>query len=105
MPKMNCFWADHAALLSPQTFAGGGPAPHSVRIFRGLTMPKNKKKTTPTGKILQGKNHKRTAELAEPDGDLRTYTIRDYRLEKPCFTSRQVRSDDGDGVRYEVESS
>jgi TPP-dependent pyruvate/acetoin dehydrogenase alpha subunit len=67
-------------------------------------MPKNKKKTTPTGKILQGKNHKRTAELAEPDGDLRTYTIRDYRLEKPRFTSRQVRSDD-DGVRYEVESS
>ena len=68
-------------------------------------MPKNKKKTTPAGKILQGKNHKRTAELAEPDGDLRTYTIRDYRLEKPRFTSRQVRSDDGDGVRYEVESS
>jgi pyruvate dehydrogenase E1 component alpha subunit/2-oxoisovalerate dehydrogenase E1 component alpha subunit len=68
-------------------------------------MPKNKKKITPTGKILQGKNHKRTAELAEPDGDLRTYTIRDYRLEKPRFTSRQVRSDDGDGVRYEVESS
>src|SRR6202140_5176582 len=68
-------------------------------------MPKNKKKTTPTGNILQGKNHKRTAELAEPDGDLRTYTIRDYRLEKPRFTSRQVRSNDDNGVRYEVESS
>src|SRR6202023_3734986 len=53
----------------------------------------------------QGKNHKRTAELAEPDIDLRTYTIRDYRLEKPRFTSRQVRSDDGDGVLYEGESS
>jgi len=36
------------------------------------------------------------------DGDLRTYTIRDYRLEKPCFTLRQVRV--GDEVRYEVES-
>jgi len=35
-------------------------------------------------------------------GDLRTYTIRDYRLEKPSFTLRQVRV--GDEVRYEVES-
>src|SRR5208337_3875891 len=34
--------------------------------------------------------------------DLRTYTIRDYRLEKPSFTLRQVRV--GDEVRYEVES-
>jgi pyruvate dehydrogenase E1 component alpha subunit/2-oxoisovalerate dehydrogenase E1 component alpha subunit len=68
-------------------------------------MPKNKKKATPAGKILQGKNHKRTVELAEPVCDLRTYTIRDYRLETPRFTSRQVRSDDGDGFRYEVESS
>ncbi len=33
---------------------------------------------------------------------LRTYTIRDYRLEKPSFTLRQVRV--GDEVRYEVES-
>jgi pyruvate dehydrogenase E1 component alpha subunit/2-oxoisovalerate dehydrogenase E1 component alpha subunit len=36
------------------------------------------------------------------NGDLRTYTIRDYRLEKPRFTLRQVR-DEG-GVHYEVES-
>jgi pyruvate dehydrogenase E1 component alpha subunit/2-oxoisovalerate dehydrogenase E1 component alpha subunit len=36
------------------------------------------------------------------NGDLRTYTIRDYRLEKPSFTLRQVRL--GDEVRYEVES-
>src|SRR5260370_2812890 len=34
--------------------------------------------------------------------DLRTYTIRDYRLEKPSFTLRQVRS--GDALRYGVES-
>jgi len=33
-------------------------------------------------------------------GDLRSYTILDYRLEKPDFTLRQVRS--GDSVRYEV---
>jgi TPP-dependent pyruvate/acetoin dehydrogenase alpha subunit len=40
---------------------------------------------------------KRTA-----NSDLRTYTIRDYRLEKPSFTLRQVRV--GGEVRYEVES-
>ncbi len=33
---------------------------------------------------------------------LRTYSIREYRLEMPCFTLRQVRV--GDEVRYEVES-
>ena len=42
-------------------------------------------------------SQKRTA-----NSDLRTYTIRDYRLEKPSFTLRQVRV--GDEVRYEVES-
>jgi TPP-dependent pyruvate/acetoin dehydrogenase alpha subunit len=36
------------------------------------------------------------------NSDSRTYTIRDYRLEKPTFTCRQVRS--GDTVCYEVES-
>jgi len=36
------------------------------------------------------------------DGETRTYTIIDYRLEKPSFTLRQVRA--GDEVRYEVES-
>src|ERR1035441_7902302 len=39
---------------------------------------------------------------AVADGDLRSYTIRDYRLEKPRFTLRQVRV--GNEVRYEVES-
>jgi TPP-dependent pyruvate/acetoin dehydrogenase alpha subunit len=42
------------------------------------------------------------AKSAEPSGDLRTYTVRDYRLEKPTFILRQVRV--GDEVRYEVES-
>jgi TPP-dependent pyruvate/acetoin dehydrogenase alpha subunit len=36
------------------------------------------------------------------NSDLRSYSIRDYRLEKPNFTLRQVRS--GDEVRYEVAS-
>ena len=38
----------------------------------------------------------------KPDADSRTYTIRDYRLEKPSFSLRQVRV--SDEVRYEVES-
>jgi TPP-dependent pyruvate/acetoin dehydrogenase alpha subunit len=54
------------------------------------------KKRTPA------KNVKSKAENAATGGDLRTYTIRDYRLEKPSFTLRQVRV--GDEVRYEVES-
>ena len=39
---------------------------------------------------------------ARPNADSRTYTILDYRLEKPSFTLRQVRI--GDETRYEVES-
>jgi hypothetical protein len=42
------------------------------------------------------------AKSGKPNPDLRTYTIRDYRLEKPSFILRQVRA--GDEVRYEVES-
>src|SRR6266404_2304481 len=42
------------------------------------------------------------AKPAVNDGDFRTYTIRDYRLEKPTFTLRQVRTEDT--LRYEVES-
>jgi TPP-dependent pyruvate/acetoin dehydrogenase alpha subunit len=38
----------------------------------------------------------------DPNGDLRTYTIRDYRLEKPSFKLRQVRV--ADQVRYKLES-
>ena len=55
-----------------------------------------------TGSRLPAKSQKLKAESPEPDGDLRTYAIRDYRLEKPSFTLRQVRA--GDEVRYEVES-
>jgi len=61
-----------------------------------------KTKVTPAAKRLPAKNQKPKARSTEPDGDLRTYTIRDYRLEKPSFTLRQVRV--GDEVRYEVES-
>ncbi len=51
---------------------------------------------------FQTKNPKPKTKSAETNGDLRSYTIRDYRLEKPCFTLRQVRV--VDEVRYEVES-
>ena len=38
----------------------------------------------------------------QPSSASRTYTILDYRLEKPAFRLRQVRT--GDEIRYEVES-
>jgi len=57
---------------------------------------------TKGGSDLRAKGQEPKAKSAESGGDLRTYTIRDYRLEKPSFTLRQVRS--GDEVRYEVES-
>jgi TPP-dependent pyruvate/acetoin dehydrogenase alpha subunit len=51
----------------------------------------------------QGKSQKPKAKRSDPVcGDIRTYTIRDYRLEKPSFTLRQIRV--GDDVRYEVKS-
>jgi TPP-dependent pyruvate/acetoin dehydrogenase alpha subunit len=46
------------------------------------------------------KNQQLTGTSHELRGDLRTYTILDYRLEKPDFTMRQVRA--GDGIGYEV---
>jgi TPP-dependent pyruvate/acetoin dehydrogenase alpha subunit len=44
----------------------------------------------------------RAVRSAALNGDVRSYTIRDYRLEKPSFTLRQVCQ--GDAVCYEVES-
>jgi TPP-dependent pyruvate/acetoin dehydrogenase alpha subunit len=58
------------------------------------------KKRTATTRVAK----KKPTRPLEPavNGDLRTYAIRDYRLEKPEFTLRQVRV--GDEVRYEIES-
>ncbi len=67
-----------------------------------------KKKSVPIAKPSQPKNssHNDREEARvrgqQLRGDLHTYTIRDYRLEKPSFTLRQVRV--GDEVRYEVDS-
>jgi TPP-dependent pyruvate/acetoin dehydrogenase alpha subunit len=66
--------------------------------------PVTKKKTTlaaPSGKPTN-QSRPANSEQRTTNSDLRTYTIRDYRLEKPSFTCRQVRT--GDTVRYEVES-
>jgi TPP-dependent pyruvate/acetoin dehydrogenase alpha subunit len=57
------------------------------RIARTLAA---KKKTAPPPKAVVN------------NGDLRTYSIRDYRLEKPSFILQQVRV--GDEVRFEVAS-
>src|ERR1700682_2287153 len=51
---------------------------------------------------LKPQSRQPKAKSAGPDADLRSYTIGDYRLEKPSFTLRQVRT--GDTIRYEVES-
>ena len=55
-----------------------------------------------TSSNLKAKSQLPRAKSAEPGADLRSYTIRDYRLEKPSFTLRQVRT--GDALRYEVKS-
>jgi len=49
------------------------------------------------------RNSKHRGQGTPSAGPLRTYTIRDYRLEKPSFAIRQIRK--GDEVRYEVEGS
>jgi len=68
-------------------------------------MLKNKTKTKHAGTSSNHnpKSHEPRAKETAQNADLRSYTIRDYRLEKPSFTSRQVRV--GDAVRYEVESA
>jgi TPP-dependent pyruvate/acetoin dehydrogenase alpha subunit len=62
------------------------------------------KKTKPRATRAQSSNHKR-ASISEkrPASSQRTYTILDYRLEKPHFELRQV--SDGDSVRYEVSGT
>src|SRR6266702_6304385 len=62
-----------------------------------MAIPKKRTAKRQAKKTLPG-----AAKPAVNDGDFRTYTIRDYRLEKPSFTLRQVRT--GDTLRYEVES-
>src|SRR6266436_1331649 len=62
-----------------------------------MAIPKKRTAKRQAKKTLPG-----AAKLAVNDGDFRTYTIRDYRLEKPSFTMRQVRA--GNALRYEVES-
>jgi TPP-dependent pyruvate/acetoin dehydrogenase alpha subunit len=71
------------------------------------TLPKNGPSTKPTSPktkavALSGNGKGRVTNGAKTDSDIRTYTIRDYRLEKPRFTSHQVCV--GDEVCYEVEN-
>jgi TPP-dependent pyruvate/acetoin dehydrogenase alpha subunit len=54
------------------------------------------------GRSRIGANH-RGRLTSQAVADQRTYTILDYRLEKPSFTIHQVRN--GDAVRYEVEGN
>jgi TPP-dependent pyruvate/acetoin dehydrogenase alpha subunit len=63
------------------------------------------KKITPAPKLTKVRNDEpRTrTKLEASNGDRRGNLVRDYRLEKPSFKVRQVRS--GDDVHYEVESA
>ena len=53
-------------------------------------------------KSFEPKKSENKVPQTENQANARTYTIRDYRLERPNFSLRQVRV--GDEVRYEVES-
>ncbi len=62
------------------------------------------KKTKPKASRAKSPNRTRATVSAKgPASSQRTYTILDYRLEKPRFEMRQVR--DGDVVRYEVSGT
>src|SRR6202049_1936760 len=62
-----------------------------------------KKKFVPKAPVRHGSNSRgqHVSQSATPSPSQRTYTILDYRLEKPSFKIRQVRQ--GDEVRYQVE--
>src|SRR2546427_354184 len=60
------------------------------------------KRVKTTGNSGLKSKHRGPRVAQSPINALRTYSIPDYRLEKPNFTLRQVRV--GDEVRYEVES-
>jgi len=64
--------------------------------------PAAKSGRTRTSSRFNARSQEPRTKSAELSGDLRSYIIRDYRLEKPSFTLRQVRA--GDEVLYEVES-
>jgi TPP-dependent pyruvate/acetoin dehydrogenase alpha subunit len=61
-----------------------------------------KKKKVPSKAATRSSSNGRGQSTSpQPASSQRTYTIHDYRLEKPAFTLRQVRA--GDEVRYEVK--
>src|SRR6202167_3721997 len=66
-------------------------------------MAKKKKKIVPKASVRHSSNGRgqRAPQSPIPNSSERTYTILDYRLEKPSFSIRQFRK--GDEVRYEVE--
>src|ERR1700751_2635654 len=61
------------------------------------TIPRSTKQPKSKPEARTGRREQRAA-----NAEQRTHSILDYRLEKPSFTLRQVRT--GDEVRYEVES-
>lgn len=64
-------------------------------VKKRLAKPPNKGQSKPEARRV-------SREPRTTNNGLRSYSILDYRLEKPSFSLRQVR--EGDSVRYEVES-
>ena len=60
----------------------------------------NKKKVAPNALVRRSSNSRGKHVPQSAIANRRTYTIADYRLEKPSFNIRQIRK--GDEVRYEV---
>jgi hypothetical protein len=75
-----------------------------------MSKKKAKKKSVPTPRPdqaqtrppLGAKSQQPSANSQAPTANLRTYTILDYRLEKPDFTLRQIveRKQDGTGDEF-----
>src|SRR6266436_1129266 len=98
---MFCFWADAWRWFVANFSRTRVSAPHDSALACCRTpMPVPKKRIAKTRVAKKTLGHSPKPSVND---DLRTYTIRDYRLEKPNFTLRQVRA--GDGIRYEVESA
>ena len=72
----------------------------SKKKAKKKSVPSAKSGRTQTSSRFNARSQEPRTKSAEPGDDLRTYTIRDYRLEKPSFTLRQVRT--GDEVGYEL---
>jgi TPP-dependent pyruvate/acetoin dehydrogenase alpha subunit len=86
-----------------QTLANGLAFPLAGRLQPHSSPMAKKTKPKATRSTSNHKGSHRPQPALKPASNQRTYTILDYRLEKPHFELRQVR--DGDSVRYQVSGT